>query len=50
MGALNVRVGFCFAFRLALRAHSVNLGDRVRIRGAIRARWRSRSISFFLPA
>ncbi|WP_368086198.1 hypothetical protein [Variovorax sp. OV700] len=50
MGALDVRVGFYFAFRLALRAHGVNLGGRVRIRGAIRARWRSRSISFFLPA
>ncbi|MDP9964231.1 site-specific recombinase [Variovorax paradoxus] len=50
IGALNVSVSFYFAFRLALRAHSVSLGDRARIRSAIRARWRSRPISFFLPA
>jgi site-specific recombinase len=50
IGALNVSVSFYFAFRLALRAHSVSLDDRARIRGAIWARWRSRPISFFLPA
>ena len=50
IGVLNVSVSFYFAFRLALRAHSVSLGDRARIRSAIRARWRSRPISFFLPA
>jgi len=50
IGALNVSVSFYFAFRLALRAHSVSLGDRARIRSAIRARWRSRPVSFFLPA
>ncbi|MBT2336499.1 site-specific recombinase [Variovorax paradoxus] len=50
IGALNVSVSFYFAFRLALRAHSVGLDDRARIRSAIRARWRSRPISFFLPA
>lgn len=50
IGALNVSVSFYFAFRLALRAHSVSLGDRARIRSAIWARWRSRPISFFLPA
>jgi site-specific recombinase len=43
IGALNVSVSFYFAFRLALRAHSVSLGDRARIRSAIWARWRSRS-------
>ncbi|WP_443082713.1 hypothetical protein [Variovorax sp. Root318D1] len=48
MGALNVRVNFCLAFRLALRARSVNPGDR--IRGAAQARWRSRPFRFFLPA
>jgi site-specific recombinase len=50
IGALNVSVSFYFAFRLALRAHSVSLGDRARIRSAIWARWRSRPVSFFLPA
>ncbi|SOD30793.1 Site-specific recombinase [Variovorax sp. YR752] len=49
IGALNVSVSFYFAFRLALRAHSVSLGDRARIRCAIWARWRSRPVSFFLP-
>jgi site-specific recombinase len=49
IGALNVSVSFYFAFRLALRAHSVSLGDRARIRSAIWARWRSRPVSFFLP-
>lgn len=50
IGALNVSVSFYFAFRLALRAHSVSLADRARIRSAIWARWRSRPVSFFLPA
>jgi len=50
IGALNVSVSFYFAFRLALRAHSVSLNDRARIRRAIWARWRSRPVSFFLPA
>jgi site-specific recombinase len=50
IGALNVSVSFYFAFRLALRAHSVSLTDRARIRSAIWARWRSRPVSFFLPA
>lgn len=49
IGALNVSVSFYFAFRLALRAHSVSLDDRARIRSAIWARWRSRPVSFFLP-
>lgn len=49
IGALNVSVSFYFAFRLALRAHSVSLSDRARIRSAIWARWRSRPVSFFLP-
>jgi len=50
IGALNVSVSFYFAFRLALRAHSVNAVDRARIRSAIWARWRSRPASFFVPA
>lgn len=50
IGVLNLSVSFYFAFRLALRAHSVSGVDRARIRGAIWARWRSRPASFFVPA
>jgi len=50
IGALNVSVSFYCAFRLALRAHSVNGVDRARIRAAIWARWRSQPTSFFVPA
>jgi site-specific recombinase len=50
IGALNVSVSFYFAFRLALRAHSVSGADRARIRASILARWRRRAASFFLPA
>lgn len=50
IGALNVGVSFYFAFRLALRAHSVSGLDRARIRHAIWARMRSRPASFFLPS
>lgn len=49
IGAMNVSVSFYFAFRLALRAHSVSRFDRARIRAALRARWRKKAISFFLP-
>ncbi|MDB5879741.1 MAG: recombinase, partial [Variovorax sp.] len=49
IGAMNVGVSFYFAFRLALRAHSVSRFDRARIRAALRARWRRKAISFFLP-
>lgn len=47
---LNVGVSFWCAFRLALRAHSVGDVDRQRIRQAVRARWVSQPLSFFLPA
>ncbi|MFZ3118901.1 MAG: hypothetical protein WA159_11330, partial [Variovorax sp.] len=50
IGALNVGVSFYFAFRLALRAHSVSGLDRARIRHAIGARMRSQPASFFLPS
>lgn len=50
IGALNVGVSFYFAFRLALRAHSVSGLDRARIRRAIWARVRSRPASFFIPS
>jgi site-specific recombinase len=46
---LNLCVSFYFAFRLALRAHSIVGPDRVRIRHAILARLRSRPTSFVLP-
>lgn len=49
IGMLNLSVSFYFAFRLALRAHSVNRVDRLRIRRSILARWRRRPASFFLP-
>ncbi len=49
IGAMNVGVSFYFAFRLALRAHSVSRFDRARIRAALRARWREHAMSFFLP-
>lgn len=50
IGALNVGVSFYFAFRLALRAHSVSGLDRARIRRAIWARLRRRPASFFIPS
>jgi site-specific recombinase len=49
IGALNLGVSFYFAFRLALQAHNVSQPDRARIRGAIRARWRSHPLTFFIP-
>jgi site-specific recombinase len=49
IGMLNLGVSFYFAFRLALRAHSVVGPDRMRIRRAILARLRHRLASFFLP-
>lgn len=49
IGMLNLGVSFYFAFRLALRAHSVVGADRLRIRRAILARLRRRPASFFLP-
>ena len=49
IGMLNLGVSFYFAFRLALRAHSVGGVDRIRIRRSILVRWRRRPASFFLP-
>ena len=46
---LNLGVSFYFAFRLALRAHSVGGIDRLRIRRSVLARWRRRAASFLLP-
>lgn len=49
VGVLNVAVSFFFAFRLALRAHSVTGLDRTRLYRAIRARMRRTPLSFFWP-
>ena len=49
IGALNLLVSFFFAFRLALRAHSVSGVNRSRIYRAIRARLRQRPGSFLVP-
>jgi len=49
IGMLNLGVSFYFAFRLALRAHSVIGADRLRIRHAILTRLRRRPASFLLP-
>jgi site-specific recombinase len=49
IGALNLGVSFYLAFRLALQAHNVSRLDRARIGSAIRARWRRRPLSFFIP-
>lgn len=49
IGMLNLGVSFYFAFRLALRAHSVVGADRRRIQHAVVARLRRRPASFFLP-
>jgi site-specific recombinase len=49
IGMLNLGVSFYFAFRLALRAHSVSRVNRARIRAALLDRWRRRAASFFLP-
>lgn len=50
VGMLNLGVSFYFAFRMALRAHSVGPADRLRIRQAILRRLRRRPASFLLPA
>ena len=50
IGMFNLGVSFYFAFRMALRAHSVGATDRLRIRQAILARLRTRPASFLLPA
>ena len=49
IGMLNLGVSFYLAFRLALRAHSVNRSMRGRIRSALIERWRHRASSFLLP-
>ncbi|MFZ3129072.1 MAG: site-specific recombinase [Rhodoferax sp.] len=50
IGALNVGVSFYLAFRVALQAHSVSGGGRVRIRKAVLQRLRRAPLSFLWPA
>ncbi|NMM86695.1 recombinase [Rhodococcus sp. SRB_17] len=49
LGALNVSVSFYLAFLLALRAQNVTGVERARIYAAVRARLRSKPLSFFVP-
>ena len=49
IGVLNLGVSFYLAFRVALRAHSVSGGNRVRVYEAIRKRIRQEPLSFFWP-
>jgi site-specific recombinase len=50
IGALNVGVSFYLAFRVALQAHNVSGGGRVRIRKAVLQRLRHAPRSFLWPA
>ena len=49
IGAANLGVSFYLAFRLALSAHNVGGVDAARIGRAVRSRWRTRPLDFFLP-
>ncbi|MFT3954647.1 MAG: site-specific recombinase [Piscinibacter sp.] len=48
-GVLNLTVSFVLAFKVALRSRGIRLADRSRIYRAIRARMRSKPLSFVLP-
>jgi site-specific recombinase len=50
IGPLNVGVSYYCAFRLALRAHNVSLGERQRIRKAVWQRLSFFPLSFLWPA
>ena len=50
IGPLNVGVSYYCAFRLALRAHNVSMGERQRIRKAVWHRLNHYPLSFFWPA
>jgi site-specific recombinase len=50
IGPLNVGVSYYCAFRLALRAHNVSVGERQRIRSAIWQRLNHEPLSFLWPA
>jgi site-specific recombinase len=49
VGVLNVAVSFWLAFRVALRSRGVRLGERARIRAALRRRLRQRPLEFLRP-
>jgi site-specific recombinase len=50
VGPLNVGVSYYCAFRLALRAHNVSVGERQRIRSAVWQRLNFFPLSFLWPA
>jgi site-specific recombinase len=50
IGPLNVGVSYYCAFRLALRAHNVSVGERQRIRSAVWERLNYFPLSFLWPA
>lgn len=50
IGPLNVGVSYYCAFRLALRAHNVSVGERQRIRSAVWHRLNHEPLSFLWPA
>ena len=50
IGPLNVGVSYYCAFRLALRAHNVSVGERQRIRSAVWQRLNHEPLSFLWPA
>ncbi len=50
IGPLNVGVSYYCAFRLALRAHNVSVGERQRIRRAVGHRLNHEPLSFLWPA
>ena len=50
IGPLNVGVSYYCAFRLALRAHNVSVGERQRIRSAVWQRLNHQPLSFLWPA
>jgi site-specific recombinase len=50
IGPLNVGVSYYCAFRLALRAHNVSVGERQRIRNAVWERLNYFPLSFLWPA
>jgi site-specific recombinase len=50
IGPLNVGVSYYCAFRLALRAHNVSVGERQRIRRAVWQRLNHEPLSFLWPA
>ena len=49
IGPLNVGVSYYCAFRLALRAHNVSVGERQRIRSAVWERLNHEPLSFLWP-